>query len=65
MGKNTITKYNKSVELELLERIGVLGVPGSAYGIREKNYIRFSFACDMKTLEQAICRLQRLENEFA
>ena len=60
-----LPNITKSVELELLERIGVLGVPGSAYGIREKNYIRFSFACDMKTLEQAICRLQRLENEFA
>lgn len=63
--KIQLPNITKSVELELLERIGVLGVPGSAYGIREKNYIRFSFACDMKTLEQAICRLQRLENEFA
>lgn len=62
--KIQLPNITKSVELELLERIGVLGVPGSAYGIREKNYIRFSFACDMKTLEQAICRLQRLENEF-
>lgn len=61
--KIQLPNITKSVELELLERIGVLGVPGSAYGIREKNYIRFSFACDMKTLEQAICRLQRLENE--
>ena len=63
--KIQLPNITKSVELELLERIGVLGVPGRAYGIREKNYIRFSFACDMKTLEQAICRLQRLENEFA
>ena len=63
--KIQLPNITKSVELELLERIGVLGVPGSAYGIREKNYIRFSFACDMKTLEQAICRVQRLENEFA
>lgn len=63
--KIQLPNITKSVELELLERIGVLGVPGSAYGIREKNYIRFSFACDMKTLEQAICRLERLENEFA
>lgn len=63
--KIQLPNITKSVELELLERIGVLGVSGSAYGIREKNYIRFSFACDMKTLEQAICRLQRLENEFA
>ena len=63
--KIQLPNITKSVELELLERIGVLDVPGSAYGIREKNYIRFSFACDMKTLEQAICRLQRLENEFA
>lgn len=63
--KIQLPNITKSVELELLERIGVLGVPGSAYGIREKNYIRFSFACDMKTLEQAFCRLQRLENEFA
>ena len=63
--KIQLPNITKSVELELLERIGVLGVPGSAYGIREKNYIRFSFACDMKTLEQAICRLQRVENEFA
>lgn len=63
--KIQLPNITKSVELELLERIGVLGVPGSAYGIREKKYIRFSFACDMKTLEQAICRLQRLENEFA
>lgn len=63
--KIQLPNITKSVELELLERIGVLGVPGSAYGIREKNYIRFSFACGMKTLEQAICRLQRLENEFA
>lgn len=54
--KIQLPNITKSVELELLERIGVLGVPGSAYGIREKNYIRFSFACDMKTLEQAICR---------
>lgn len=62
--KIQLPNITKSVELELLERIGVLGVPGSAYGIREKNYIRFSFACDMKTLKEAICRLHSLENEL-
>ena len=56
--KIQLPNITKSVELELLERIGVLGVPGSAYGIREKNYIRFSFACDMKTLNRRFVLLQ-------
>lgn len=61
--KIQLPNIKKSMEIELLERIGVLGVPGSAYGVRAKNYIRFSFACDMETLKQAICRLKKLENE--
>lgn len=47
-----------SIETELLERTGILGVPGSAYGIKGKDYVRFSFACDMETLRQAIQRLR-------
>ncbi len=46
----------------ILEKTGVLGVPGSAYGELEKKCIRFSFACDMKRLEEAVIRLTKLFN---
>lgn len=43
----------------LLNRAGVVGVPGQAYGLQYEKYIRFSFAADMKTLKEVLERLKR------
>lgn len=46
----------------ILEKAGVLGVPGSAYGRAEEKYMRFSFACDKEILRKAIKKLSDLFN---
>ncbi|MBQ3559428.1 MAG: pyridoxal phosphate-dependent aminotransferase [Agathobacter sp.] len=43
---------------KLLENTGVIGVPGRAYGSGYDQYIRFSFANDMKDLEEAVRRIK-------
>jgi aspartate aminotransferase len=45
----------------LLEREGVAVVPGIAFGA--EGYIRFSFATDIKTIEEGIARLGRFIEE--
>ena len=42
-----------------MNRAGVVGVPGQAYGLQYEKYIRFSFAADMKTLKEVLERLKR------
>lgn len=42
----------------LLEKAEIAGVPGSAFGYG--GYIRFSYATDMRNLEEAIARLKNL-----
>ncbi|MFU8877363.1 MAG: pyridoxal phosphate-dependent aminotransferase [Wenzhouxiangellaceae bacterium] len=41
----------------LLEQAGVAVVPGSAFGT--PNHVRFSFACSIETLEQAVERIRK------
>ncbi len=54
---------NDSMEFSkaLLEREGVAVVPGIAFGA--EGYIRFSFATDIKTIEEGIARLSRFIEE--
>jgi aspartate aminotransferase len=54
---------NDSMEFSkaLLEREGVAVVPGIAFGA--EGYIRFSFATDIKTIEEGIARLGRFIEE--
>jgi aspartate aminotransferase len=51
-------KDDLSFSTWLLEKGLVAGVPGSAFGM--EGYLRFSFACSMETLTEAIHRLQQL-----
>lgn len=52
-------KFNRNGNIvsELLEKAGVIGVPGSAYGVGFDNYIRFSFANSMVELKKAVERI--------
>ena len=59
--KIELPDMKKGIEEETLDRTGILGVPGNAYGISDENYIRFSFACDVEVLKHAIQRLQALK----
>lgn len=49
---------------ELLEKAGVIGVPGRAYGSGCEQYVRFSFASDMSELEEAIRRIREYMNSM-
>ncbi len=59
--KIELPDMKKGIEEEILDRTGILGVPGNAYGISDENYIRFSFASDIEVLKHAIQKLQGLK----
>ena len=44
----------------LLEDAGVAAIPGAAFGGAGKDFIRFSFASSMASLEEAVDRMQRV-----
>src|SRR5579859_7456093 len=44
----------------LLEDAGVACIPGAAFGPAGKDFIRFSFASSMETLNQAVDRIQNV-----
>ena len=44
----------------LLEEPGVAAIPGAAFGEAGKDFIRFSFASSMATLQEAVGRIQKV-----
>jgi aspartate/methionine/tyrosine aminotransferase len=44
----------------MLEEAGVAVIPGAAFGAMGQNFVRFSFASSMETLNQAVERIQRV-----
>ena len=44
----------------LLEDVGVAAIPGAAFGPAGKDFIRFSFASSMATLQEAVERIQKV-----
>ena len=44
----------------LLEEVGVAGIAGAAFGVRGKNYLRFSLVSARHLLEEALDRIERL-----
>ena len=44
----------------LLEDAGVAAIPGAAFGPAGKDFIRFSFASSMATLQEAVERIQKV-----
>ena len=48
----------------LLEDAGVAAIPGAAFGRAGKDFIRFSFASSMATLEEAVDRMQKVSSAW-
>ena len=48
----------------LLEDAGVAAIPGAAFGAAGKDFIRFSFASSMATLQEAVERIQKVSSAW-
>ena len=48
----------------LLEDAGVAAIPGAAFGAAGKDFIRFSFASSMATLQEAVQRIQKVSSAW-
>ena len=48
----------------LLEDAGVAAIPGAAFGSSGKDFIRFSFASSMATLQEAVERIQKVSSAW-
>jgi aspartate aminotransferase len=48
----------------LLEDAGVAAIPGAAFGPAGKDFIRFSFASSMATLQEAVERIQKVSTAW-
>lgn len=48
----------------LLEEAGVAAIPGAAFGEAGKDFIRFSFASSMATLQEAVARIQKVSSAW-
>lgn len=48
----------------LLEDAGVAAIPGAAFGPAGKDFIRFSFASSMATLQEAVERIQKVSSAW-
>jgi aminotransferase len=48
----------------MLEEAGVAGIPGAAFGVEGKNFIRFSFASSRETLQEAVSRIQKISTAW-
>jgi aspartate/methionine/tyrosine aminotransferase len=49
----------------LLEDAGVAVIPGAGFGPAGKDFIRFSFASSMETLQEAVERIQKMSSAWA
>ncbi len=54
------TKYNSSMEFcnDLLEKSGIVTVPGSAFGTMGEGYFRISYVCSDEELQEVINRMK-------
>ena len=52
-------KYTSSVDfvIELMEKTGVICVPGSAFGAQGEGYVRFALVVPPERMEQAVRRI--------
>jgi aspartate/methionine/tyrosine aminotransferase len=48
----------------LLEDAGVSAISGAAFGSSGKDFIRFSFASSMATLQEAVERIQKVSSAW-
>jgi aspartate/methionine/tyrosine aminotransferase len=48
----------------LLEDAGVAAIPGAAFGAAGQDFIRFSFASSMATLQEAVERIQKVSSAW-
>src|SRR5579864_7182109 len=48
----------------LLEDAGVAAIPGAAFGAAGKDFIRFSFASSMATLQEAVERIEKVSSAW-
>ncbi len=48
----------------LLEEVGVAAIPGAAFGPSGKEFIRFSFASSMATLQEAVARIVKVSTAW-
>jgi aspartate aminotransferase len=48
----------------MLEEAGVAAIPGAAFGAAGQEFIRFSFASSMATLQEAVERIQRVSSAW-
>lgn len=54
-------KSSEEVAAMLLAQTGIVGVPGSSYGEENETCMRFSFACTMEVLEEAVRKMKRIQ----
>jgi len=54
-----LSEPSEALVLEILEKAGVVSVPGAAFGPHGEGYIRFSYAASMDNLREAVRRLER------
>lgn len=62
---NETSKSSEEVAALILDRAGVVGVPGGAFGITQDVHIRFSFAADMQLLQEAVKRIRGIADQLA
>jgi aspartate/methionine/tyrosine aminotransferase len=48
----------------LLDEAGVTAIPGAAFGPAGTEFIRFSFASSMATLEEAVARIMKVSTAW-
>ncbi len=54
-----LSESSEVLVLEILDKAGVVSVPGSAFGAHGEGYIRFSYAASMDNLNEAVRRLDK------
>jgi aminotransferase len=48
----------------MLEDAGVAAIPGAAFGLAGKNFVRFSFASSVTTLQEAVDRIAKVSTAW-
>ena len=62
---NQTSKSSEEIAALILDKAGVVGVPGNAFGITQDVHIRFSFAENMGLLQEAVKRIRDIADQFA
>ncbi|WP_372996485.1 pyridoxal phosphate-dependent aminotransferase [Lutispora sp.] len=58
-------KTSEEVANELLEKAGVITVPGSAFGAQGEGYLRISYANSLDNIKEALNRIEKYTKELA